>query len=218
MIKFMLFKFLSSPAKSEIVRISFLFILLGVFSIYFLRDGLQKQTFVSSVSEGNLIVDLTALKEQMFGQRIPVITVHEAITQRQGTASFDSYGILIFIPANTCMQQQASTLKHFRKLHENLNDQVPFRLILLNNDNDGAANRYKSLLLRKAVRPNFDIWYADNSTSFAKTVLDKQLGIAILVKNHKVIDIFYVDDHDTILRSVSNFETLSSSGSFSSSS
>ncbi len=198
--------------KSEIVRVTFLTILLVLGIIHLSRDGLQKQTFMSNLTGKNLIADLTMLRRQLVGQQMPVITVREAVTKRQNTASPNSRGMLILIPANACMQQQIGVLRRFQELHEALGDQIATRLVLLSNDHGGVASRYKSLLLRKAIRPDFDIWYTEGMTSFAKTILDKQFGLVLLIKDHKVTDIFHIEDHGNILRGVSGSETFLSAG------
>ena len=141
---------------------------------------------------------------------MPDITVREAVTQKQDIANIDSYGMLIFISANTCVQQQTGALKQVQTLHETLNSEVPMRLVLLNNNPDEETNRRKALLLRKATRPDFDVWYANDMIPFTKTISDNQFGVVILVKNRKIVSIFHIGDSNGILHKIRNSGTLSS--------
>lgn len=201
MLRFM--KFLIFFVRSEIVQISLLTVLLSVLGLVYLSGvGLWNQQLRSDlIRENPSQKDLTVLKQEFVGHNMPTLTVREAITRKQDTASFDSSGILVLLHLNTCVQQQASILRHVQVLSEALSGQVPIRLILLDNVHDERVNRHKALLLRKAVRPNFDIWYTNDTIPLTQTILENQFGVVLFVKSHQVASIFHVGDRG-ILRSV----------------
>lgn len=205
----MFLKLLPLITKSEKTRISVLIVLLALGIVYLLDVDLRNQPFTAHLSGGDHSVTLTALKQQFVGQRMPDIAVHEAVTQRQDMANMDSYGMLIFISANTCVQQRTGALKQAQALHETLNGEVPMRLVLLNSYPDEETNRHKALLLRKATRPDFDVWYANDMIPFTKTISDNQLGVVILIKNHKISSIFHIGDSKGIVYEIRNSGTLS---------
>ncbi|MXW13467.1 MAG: hypothetical protein F4120_10965 [Rhodothermaceae bacterium] len=206
----MFLKLLSLVTKSEKIRISVLIALLALGIVYLLDVDSRGQALMAHLSGGDHTVTLTVLKQRFVGQSIPEITVREAVTQRQDIANVDSYGMLIFISANTCVQQQTGAIVQAQALHETLNGKVPIRLVLLNSSHDEESNRHKALLLRKATRPDFDIWYANDMIPFTKTISDNQLGVVILVENRKISSIFHIGNSNGILHEIGNTETLSS--------
>ena len=98
-----------------------------------------------------------------------------------------------------CVQQQISALRQAQTLYESIEKDIPIRVVVLTNE-DEKDSRYKILLLRKAVRPNFEIWYAGNTSMLAETILSERLSAALIVQNHAIRSIFHAGNHPGILR------------------
>ncbi len=153
--------------------------------------------------------DYRALEDTFTGQQIPVLMAREVSTGREEMVAFDAGGVVVLIPGNTCIQQQVSTLKQAEVLFEAIANDMPLRVVLLADELDEASMRFKAQLLRKAVRPTFDIWYAGDTSVLTSTILSKQLYSALLVQNHTIRSVFHAADHSGIVREISDLSSAS---------
>ena len=149
--------------------------------------------------------DYQALDTGFTGQTMPTLTAREASSGREEVISFDNRGILILISGYTCIQRQTSAVRQAQTLFDAVRDSVPVRVVILSSDEE-AAIRYKVLLLRKPVRPTFEIWYSPGSSALTETVLSEQLYSAFLVQNQTIESVFHASDHSGIIRAVSDLQ------------
>ncbi len=195
--------------KTELLRIIGLALLLAAGGRYLTHIGGPSAALTVDVARTMYPGDYRALEDTFAGQKMPVLTAHEASTGREEMVSFDAGGVAVLIPGNTCIQQQITALKGAQVLYEAIAEDVPVRVVLLANERDEASIRYKALLLRKAVRPTFDIWYAGDTSTLTKTVLSDHLHSAFLVQNHTIRSVFRADDHSGIIREISDLRPAS---------
>ena len=153
--------------------------------------------------------DLGVLERDFTGQAMPALVAREASTGRQELVSFDSVGVIIPVSGNTCIQKQVSDLRRAEALHEAIGGQVPVRVVLLTNDSNEESVRYKTLLVRKAVRPSFELWYADDASSLTDAVLSEQLEPALLIQSHTIRSIHHAADRSGVVRKIADLLSAS---------
>ncbi|MDE2732635.1 MAG: hypothetical protein OXI38_14715 [Bacteroidota bacterium] len=64
----------------------------------------------------------------------------------------------------------------------------------------------KALLLRKAIRPSFELWYSNELTRLSKSILLRQLEPVLLVSNSTVAEVYHAVEHDRIKRAVAEMK------------
>ena len=197
-----------SPIRAETIKIALLTLLLGLGAMYVTRTG-ARNALPFDLSLRDSPGDLGILEREFTGQAMPAIVAREASTGRQELVSFDSVGVIIPVAGNTCIQKQVSDLRRAEALHEAIGEQVPIRVVLLTNDSNEEAARYKTLLIRKAVRPGFELWYADGVNSLTDAVLSEQLEPALLIQGHTIRSVFHTADRASIVGAISDLRSES---------
>ncbi|MCY4170782.1 MAG: hypothetical protein OXE59_12560 [Bacteroidetes bacterium] len=180
-------KSLLTAIKFQIFQVIILTVLLLVGLVHLLNKDSSDQTLFSELTERNYsLTQLNVLAQNYVGLNMPEIIVHEALTHKQGMANIDPDGMVIFIPPNTCIQQLTNSLKQAQRIYHTLNKQIPMRVILVNNIYDDEKNRHTALILRKAIRPKFDLWYTNEITPFTQDILETQTGVVVLIQKRKI--------------------------------
>ena len=186
--------------RTELLRISGLVLLLVAGGVYLTHIGGPSAVLTTGFMQIRYPGDYRALEDTFAGQQMPVLMAREVSTGREEMVAFDAGSVVVLIPGNTCIQQQVSALKRAEVLFEAIANDMPLRVVLLADEFDEASMRFKAQLLRKAVRPTFDIWYAGDTSVLTNTILSKQLYSALLVQNHTIRSVFHAGNHPGILR------------------
>ncbi|MDE2832981.1 MAG: hypothetical protein OXM02_00485 [Bacteroidota bacterium] len=198
---------MSSPVKTEVTKVLALAVLL-ILSIGYLPIS---DTDEHSSSTGDFHVDVNfssvdSLRLAFVGQVIAPLHARNTLPGYQiGALDLTAPSLIIPIPGNSCIQRQVTALRRIRDLHDLIGGELPVRVLLLSQF-DEDATRMKALLLRKAIRPSFELWYSNELTRLSKSILLRQLEPVLLVSNSTVAEVYHAVEHDRIKRAVAEMK------------
>ena len=83
-------------------------------------------------------------------------------------------GLIIQIAGVTCVEKQIGALKRIQVLHDTIGEEIPIQVFLMtHSDTEGTIMR--TLLLRKALCPTYELWYTNAVNPLSSTILSGQL-------------------------------------------
>ena len=201
---------MSSPLKSEVVKVLALAILLGLGVGYLsLTDSGEptRSDGVFSIYADASTVD--SLMMALEGRVVPVLNAHRAVTEQRDSINIADVGLIIPISGNACIQSHVGALKRAQALHDAIGEEIPVRVLLMT-DIDAEATRARTLLSRKAIRPTFELWYTNDVNPLSRAILSGQLEPVLVISDHTVNSVFHAVEHNRIMRTVSDLLAASS--------
>ena len=115
----------------------------------------------------------------------PILNAHRDGTGKGDSITMADVGLIIPIPGNACIEQQVGALRRIKALHDTVGEDVPVRILLVT-DFDAEATRMRTLLLRKAILPTYELWFTNDANTLSRAILPGQLETVLLIHHHKV--------------------------------
>ena len=198
---------LSSPLKAEAIKVLVLITLLILGIGYLALSGSDE--LAASAEEFHIDVDISSvdsLRVALVGKAIAPLHAHNTSPDPQvDDLNLTAPSLLIPIPGNSCIQRQVTALRRILALHAIIGEELPVRVVLMS-EFDENATRLKALLLRKAIRPSFELWYTSELTKLTTAVTFRQLEPVLLVSNSKVAQVYHAVEHLAIKRAVADLK------------
>ncbi len=144
-----------------------------------------------------------SLRRALEGRTVPALHAHSAVTDQRSNIDMAAVGLIIPLAVNTCAQKQIEALKRLQALQDAISEEVPVHVVLVT-DIDAETTRMRTLLLRKAIRPTFELWHTNESHPLYRAVLSEQLAPVLVVSDNMVSSVFHTVEHKRIVSTVSS--------------
>ncbi len=181
-----------SPIQSEIVKVLALTVLLALGVGYLAL--VENETPAPPDDALHIYADvssLDSLKLALEGRAMPTLDARRAVTGQLESMNTAEVSLIIPIPGNSCTQNHVGALKRVQALHRAIGEEIPVRVVMMT-EVDAEAARMQALLYRKAVRPTFELWYANNEALLSRTVLSERLEPVLVVSHDTVKSVLHV--------------------------
>ena len=177
---------MSSSIKSETVKVLALALLLalgvGYLSLVDTAEPARSNGVLSMYADASTV---DSLKLALEGRAVPALNANSIVKGQRDSMNLAAVGLIIPIPGNACIQRQVGALKRIQALHDAIGEDVPVQVLLMT-DFDIEATRMRTLLLRKALRPTYELWYTNDVNPLSRTILSGQLEPVLVISDHTV--------------------------------
>ncbi len=202
---------MSSSIKSEIVKVLALALPLalgiGYLSLVDTAEPARSNGVLSMYADASTVDSLKLVLE---GRAVPALNANNILKGQRDSINVAAVGLIIPIPGNACIQRQVGALKRIQALHDAIGEDVPVQVLLMT-DFGIEATRMQTLLLRKALRPTYELWYTNDVNPLSRTILQGQLEPVLVISDQTVNSVFHAVEHNRVVHTVSELLGLPTS-------
>ena len=199
-----------SPIKSETLKVLTLALLLSLCISYL---SLVDTAEPAGSNEGfSLYADASTidpLKPVLEGHAVPTLKAHSIAKGQRDSINGAAVGLIIPIAGNTCVNKQIDALERIQVLHDTIGEEIPVQVFLMTRS-DTESTRTRTLLLRKALRPTYELSYTNDMDPLSSTILSGHLEPVLVISDDTVNSVYHLVEHKRIVQTVSELLTASS--------
>lgn len=189
---------MSSAVKPELFRVFSLVLILSVGLSYLLLVETQVPAQSGAVLDiYSNVKSLDSLRLAFEGRSSPRMYARLAESDQRDDIGMKTTGVIIPLSANDCVQRQVEALKRIRTLHRIIGEGIAVRVLLMS-EFDDESTRMRALLLRKAIRPTFELWYTNEENPLSQAVISKHLEPVLVIRDREVIGVFHAAEYNRI--------------------